>query len=144
MFRRMCLARFFGCGVLLLCLGTTLCNGQNCASNIVNQQLQCVNGRGCHNIWFNPEFEYEGPDYIYICEPFDCCGQLVTECRLTEYMCAARELSNPETSKRLSELATKSRLLVADCKGRYALYRPNRPNWEAAGAGPFVNDHILR
>lgn len=83
MIRRKRLLTVLGFGALFVSIfGTSFCAGQNCASNIVDQTELCTDGKGCHNIWFYPELEYEGPDYIYTCEPFDCCGQLVTECTL--------------------------------------------------------------
>jgi hypothetical protein len=53
-----------------------------------------------------------------------CCGQVFTSCT-DDGACDAVE-KNPEVRARIDVVAKTSEVLVADCKGRYALYTPRR------------------
>lgn len=68
----------------------------------------------------------EFPDDIeYSCSFQQCCEQLFTTCEY-EGDCSDVSLRDPEVRNRLDEMAKASAILVADCKGRYTRYWPER------------------
>jgi hypothetical protein len=79
----------------------------------------------------------------YSCGAVICCGQRFTDCNFDGGDCFFIRVKNPEVRKRLDQVADTSRILVADCRGRYALYEPGSGR-RSVRDSVFVNDHILR
>jgi hypothetical protein len=76
------------------------------------------------------------------CGSTSCCGQLFTSC-WGQGGCQNDNLKGREVNERLTELSRTSEVLVADCKGRYALYTPPPTKERSSASWALLNDHVL-
>jgi hypothetical protein len=96
---------------------------QSCAESITYQNLRCRT-QTCQDSWLLGT-PHGGELSQVECEPQDCCGQIVSFCTLGDD-CGGLALKDPAVRERVARAAAKSRILVADCKGRYVVYMPPR------------------
>jgi len=87
-----------------------------------------------------PNMEYPDNRIKYSCGPVECCKQLFTTC-INDGPCDL-SLQNPEVRARIDEIAKTSEVLVANCKGRYALYAP--PSERTVNLDRVLEDRVLR
>lgn len=110
------------CG--LMCVSAApFCSSQSCCYHLESQSFTCTTSTCSKRITvYVPNFD--GPDRIqYSCTSDDCCQQLFTTCT-NDGACPPSFLQNPEVRARIDEIAKTSEVLVANCKGRYALHAP--------------------
>jgi len=137
--RTLCL----GLTAMLICLCSSLCSGQGCTDGFTATTFQCVYDGSCSSsvTVYTPN---ESQDGVTVhCGAVDCCGHLFTTCWGDGNCEAVKKLGDPAARKRLARLAGESEVLVADCRGRYALYRPT-PTVATRRTLALVDDHILR
>jgi hypothetical protein len=125
---------------LLVCLCGTLCRADGaCADTMTGNVYNCAY-QGCKS-QVAVSTPSGGDSEHYSCESVQCCKQLFSNCYFDDGDCFLN--SHPEVRKRLSRIAGTSRILVADCRGRYALYQPG-PARDSVRHSALVDDHILR
>jgi hypothetical protein len=138
------IAHYSAIGALSLALCGAVSNAQ-CTNGFTQQTLNCAYSDECESST-TINVPNGGQDGVVVeCGSASCCGQLFTTCWSGGNCEAAKRLRLPAAAQeRLRTLAAQSEVLVADCKGRYALYQPE-PAKERSGAGlALLNDHILR
>lgn len=121
-----------------------VCSGQ-CADSFTEQTYNCVYSDQCES---QITVQYpNGSQYgVYVqCEGVSCCGQLFTTC-YGQGNCEDAKLRGPGVRQRPQTLATQSDLLVADCRGRYALYNPApaHAKEKSRASMALLDDHIIR
>jgi hypothetical protein len=84
-----------------------------------------------------------GDDHGYDCFSVECCGQLFTSCEYVDNDDCGGDSADPAKRERIAQMAEGSRILVADCKGRYRLFRDTT---DASHFHKFLvlTDHVLR
>jgi len=130
---------------IFLALCSAVCSGQ-CTDGFTEQTFQCQYSDTCQNS-VTVQIPNESQDGV-VPECFataPCCGQLFTSCTAGGN-CEDIKLRGPAAKQRLQALAAESDLLVADCKGRYALYKPapDRTNEKSRASLALLNDHLMR
>lgn len=107
------------------CLCSTFCSSQTgeCCNHLQSNTYTCESSHCSGRVTVYTPVQ-EGEDLIrFSCNHSeDCCGQVFTTCTNDGGCLAASR--NPEVRARIDEVATTSEVLVANCKGRYALYAP--------------------
>jgi hypothetical protein len=123
-----------------VCLSGAPCRAQNnCAESMKQTTYPCVYRSCSSHITVNTP---EGERALFVaCEPVECCQQLFTDCYFDGNACS--QARDPLVRERVAQVAATSRVLVADCGGRYVLYDP-RPGRGRGGDSVLVNEHILR
>jgi hypothetical protein len=132
------------CGGLFLCLLSTLCWADGaCAEQMVATKYTCVYGACKDTIYtFTPEgLGINGQ--AYTCSSDSCCGQLFGTCIFVDSGCDQILLRNAGVRERVNEVSKTSRILLADCKGHYALYEP-RAGKASVQDHELVDDRVLR
>ncbi len=129
------------CAWLLLCLNGTLCRADACTDAITFTNLPCVYKNCSSHVYVGQPSG--GNSFLYDCQPVQCCQQFFSDCEFSGGDCQEIELRNPEVRQRLTEMAATSTVLVADCRGHYALYEP-RPGRGSLRDSVLLNEHILR
>jgi hypothetical protein len=79
----------------------------------------------------------------YVCGSESCCEQLFTTCWFVNSDCIQILLRNAEVRERVNEVSRTSRILLADCKGHYALYEPHVGKASVQNHG-LVDERVLR
>lgn len=127
---------------LLVCCWAIPCDAQTCYDSLQSQTVHCVFKPCSNNVTVGVPQGEDGDNFTVSCSSTKCCGQLVTNCHIDED-CDSDQLRGPTLRKRVSDLATTSRILVADCKGHYAPFR-NRLRTALDSDSFFASDHLLR
>lgn len=128
-----------GFGVCL-CLYGNICLADACADSMQAQTYSCVFKSCSAKITVTTPGEDRG-NLVLTCEPVACCQQLFTDCLFTGDTCS--QLRDPEVTKRVVEAAATSRVLVADCEGRYALFEA-APDHQDGRNSALIDEHVLR
>jgi hypothetical protein len=132
------------CGGLFLCLLSTLCWADGaCADQMQTTKYTCVYGT-CEDtiLAFTPEgLGIGGQAYTGSSE--SCCEQLFTSCYFVNSDCDQIVLRNADVRERVNEVSRTSRILLADCKGHYALYEPHVGKASVKDHG-LLDERVLR
>jgi len=123
---------------LFLTLCATVCSAQNCADTFQNDEVWCAGPDGCTGAVYPTHPNGSQYGLTIECSALDCCGQQITTCYGTS---ACDVLKKPSDKEQVNRLAATSDVLVADCKGRYALFQPRISEHASLAT---LNDHILR
>lgn len=127
------------CGFLVF-LYSNICRADGCADTLVQTTYPCVYKSCSEQV---TAFTPYGPrgSLEFTCGPIACCQQLFTSCLFTGNTCD--QVMGPEERRRVAEVAATSKVLVADCGGRYALFEagPNRSNGRNSA---LIDENILR
>ncbi len=108
--------------VVFVFLCSAFCGSQTCSGRLDSMTFTCTSSTCSNRVTvYKPT---SGDRIRYSCTSEDCCGQLFTTCT-DDGGCGAVE-KNPEVRARIDDVAKTSEVLVADCKGRYALYTLRR------------------
>ena len=127
--------------VLFVCLcGTSVGFAQACTEDLNTAQWHCVFD-GCQRTVYYQTPGGEQPLWSYSCTSLDCCGELITTCHF-DGPCEAGGLRDHANLRRLDDVATRHNVLIADCKGRYMLYRQFRKQRSLPDYS--LSDRILR
>ena len=117
--------------VPLLCLSGALCRAdQACGESVKQTTYPCVY-RTCRDQITVTTPEGERVDF-FTCGPVACCQQLFTSCYDSGDPCS--QAMEPAVREHVAQVAATSRVLVADCRGRYALYEPQTGRGRPRGA----------
>ena len=120
------------------------CRAQSCTTGLDATIYHCAYGscRSQIGVW-TPEDDFG--DQEYTCTYDLCCGQYFTTCSINGYCSGARKAGmTPTVRKYLEKLPFNAELLVADCNGHYALFKPASPNLNTSATVAIVNDRVLR
>jgi hypothetical protein len=111
-------------GLVACPLGLAAQGSNGCSAWLVNAPYACGNSNGCKG---SGTTQLPGGGYGagLTNTPIPCCGSWVPYYQLNGGICYLTELRKPATQERLAQLASTSDMLVADCHGRYVLYRPH-------------------
>ena len=120
-------------------LGGAVCSAQ-CGDRVIYTRLPCVEGTTCRSEVFIGTVT-GGDLYYESCESVSCCGKLFSSCDLDGGSCSL--LKDPVARERIAKFAETSRVLVADCTGRYTRYAPRPARYNVAGDF-IVDERILR
>jgi hypothetical protein len=116
---------------ILLCLASPFANGQasTCAQALQAVPYGCGGPNNCHGSGWT-YVPYGGGNMPLLNYPINCCGTWIADYS-EGGMCYWTELRTPEMQEKLQVLAQSSRLLVADCHGRYVRYtaESRRSTW---------------
>jgi hypothetical protein len=132
-------------GLFFLSLGSVFCGAQNCTNGFDYWHYHCDGPDGCSD-----DVEVSIPDggeygVAIQCGSVSCCGQLFSSCYSNGGNCdMVKALREPAMHERLERLAARSVLLVADCTGRYALYKPARIEERRNASFALLDDRLLR
>ena len=128
--------------VFLFVQAFTVSSNAQCTDNITYSKVQCAFGTTCKETVTVGRPSGRGDTIAYSCSSTSCCQQLLTDC-FSEGECFPFPLKTAEMQARLSEIAATSKVLVADCKGRYTSYERLRSDAPEHGS-ELANDHVLR
>jgi hypothetical protein len=103
-------------------LYSAFCGSQTCTNHLKETELTCQSSTCSENVTIHLNDDAGPADIKYSCTSFDCCGELKTTCE--DDGACEDALHNPEVRARIDDVAKTSRVLVADCNGRYAPYLP--------------------
>lgn len=123
-----------------VCLYGALCRAdQACGEYVMETTYPCIY-KSCssHITVYWPAGERV--DH-YTCGPVECCQQFFTSCYDDGLPCS--QVRDPAVRERVAQVAATSRVLVADCRGRYVLYEP-QADWGRTRHTVLVNEHVLR
>jgi hypothetical protein len=123
-----------------VCLCGTLCRAdQACGETAHQTTFDCVY-RGCsESVTVETPFG-ERVDF-FKCGYVSCCQQLFTTCYDLGLPCT--QIKDPAVRERVAQVAAGSRVLVADCRGRYVLYEP-QADWGRTRHTVLADEHALR
>ena len=134
--------RFFAFAplALLVVFGVPVANAQGCANSWNSMQINCSGG-GCSQsvIIYYPNSSEDGVPVLRT--TVSCCGYAWGTSYPGQGGCHSVELDDPKFRKQLDVFAQTTGVLVADCAGKYELYRAQA---EPAPKTAFINEHILR
>lgn len=130
------------CGIALA-LCAVACSAQ-CTTGLTTQNFDCAGPDGC-SAGVTVAYPVGADQYGAAIEPNvqECCGQLFSSFMMGGG-CEPEGLKRPGVKERLSELSRTSEVLVADCKGRYALYKPAPTKERLTASWALLNDRMLR
>jgi hypothetical protein len=126
------------CAVVVVFL-PGLAGAQSCADALEPYTLECDFGT-CHSL-VNVTNVIEGFDIEYACHSQTCCGQLFSVCQTTSGNCG--DIREPGMRRRIAQVAEESRVLVADCRGRFKLFQA-APDATLRDMTPYLDDRLLR
>jgi hypothetical protein len=129
---------------LLLCLLSTLCWADgSCADEMKGTTYPCAFGTCKSKVTTLTPADEDINGQAYTCHAESCCEQLFTTCLFVNSGCVQILLRNAEVRERANEVSRTSRILLADCKGHYALYEPRVGKAGVQDYG-LVNERVLR
>jgi hypothetical protein len=124
-----------------VCLNGTFAMAQSqCTNSMRLERFSCVFEDCNDTVQVTYPNDDTPRDSHYSCSAVICCKQHFTTCDFDDGECDF--VLSDSVKGRLNELAARSRVLVADCHGRYALY-PS-VNFGRGNNLVLVNEHILR
>jgi hypothetical protein len=126
-------------GTLFVLLCQRFACAQYCADLLQPTVYQCRTST-CYNkiTTYTPE---DGFEFEYDCGTIYCCGQLFSTCTKTVDGCD--DGNDPSLRRRIAQAAEDSRVLVADCRGRYKLFRV-APDARLREMYARIDDRLLR
>jgi hypothetical protein len=125
--------------IAFVCVSGAVCRAQLCGEEMKQTIFSCVYESCSDSVTTSTPF---GDRILFVsCEAVECCKQLFTTCYFTGDSCS--QVVDAALRERLAQVAASSRVLVADCRGHYALYEP-RPSRGQKYDSVLVNEHILR
>jgi len=131
------------CVVIVVFMHGAVCGAQ-CASGFNTMTVQCAGPNGCMD-QKDVDTPIESQDGVrVVCGSVSCCGQLLTTCSGSGNCEPVRALREPRAQERLARVAAESEVLVADCKGRYALFKPSPGTVLNQRSLALLDDRILR
>jgi hypothetical protein len=126
----------FGAVVVFL---SGLAGAQDCAEILEPTTLTCEYGTCRSRVTI--ENVVDGFDIQYACHAQSCCGQLFTVCQTVNDVC--EDIRGPGMRRRIAQVAEESRVLVADCRGRFKLFQ-TAPDARLREMKPYIDDRFLR
>ncbi len=108
----------------LFFLCSSFCGSQTftCTNHLKEIEFDCTSSTCSSSVTVHLNDDAGKQLIRYSCTSVKCCGQLFTTC--TDGGACDDAVHNPEVRARIDDVAKTSRVLVADCDGRYAPYAP--------------------
>ncbi len=127
---------------LLLCLLSTLCWADgNCADEMKATTYSCVYLSCKSKITTFTPGDSNINGQAYTCSSASCCEQLFATCLFVNSECD--QIQSAEVRESLNEVSRTSRILLANCRGHYALYVPHVRKVRVQDYG-LVDERVLR
>src|ERR1700739_4959766 len=123
---------------MLSLLGGRLCGAQECATDTTSTKFDCIYQTCKSSVVVETPVDNGGGNQQHVsCDSVPCCKQFFSDCYLDGQECRFVRVHSPAVREALNDLANTSRVMVADCRGRYALYEPDEPPLGRIGAHGF-------
>jgi hypothetical protein len=135
----------FSLGVIITAtLLSCLSRAQTCVAGLEETQYHCVYGVCSGYVYtYTPIDEWGNVNYT--CSSVPCCGQYFTTCEVNGICDAVKKAGMSESVRKyLEELPVVSELLVADCKGHYAPFKPAAYRLNKPASLATLDDRLLR